>query len=202
MEEGFDNVASRGLPSLNPVPQISFNGNFSFSTIDDWFLGLFNFSSILTVIKVMLVAFIVITIGVGIYFYVLQQEERSKRYEWLKQYVTGPEENHFQKPTTRWDHVKNLFASQNETDWRVAIIEADAMLDDLLIRLGYTGNSLGERLKSADPRNFPKRNEAWKAHLIRNKIAHEGSSFRLSHMQALRVMHWYEDVFKHARYIK
>lgn len=201
MEQGFDNVAGRGLPSLNPVPRFSFSGNFSFSTIDDWFLGLFNFSSIFLVIKIFLVAFIVITIAVGIYFYVLQQEERSKRYEWLEQYITGPE-NHFQKPSSRWDHVKNLFASHNETDWRMGIIEADAMLDDLLIRLGYTGNSLGERLKAADPGNFPKRNEAWKAHLIRNKIAHEGSGFKLSHMQALRVMRWYEDVFQHSRYIK
>ena len=45
------------------------------------------------------------------------------------------------------------------------------MLDDLLIRLGFTGDSLGERLRNVSPRHFPKKNQAWTAHKVRNRIA-------------------------------
>ena len=70
-----------------------------------------------------------------------------------------------------------------------------------MIRLGYEGNSLGERLRSADSLNFPELQTAGQAHLIRNKIAHEGSQFTLSKIQAGRVMRWYETVFRRSRYI-
>lgn len=156
--------------------------------------------SIVLVLKVLLALTIAAAVIVAVYFYMQITEQRQKRDRWLEKYVHGPG-TVGSKAKTRWGYVKNLFASQNEADWRLAIIEADSMLEDLVMRLGYEGNTLGERLKNADRVNFPKLQLAWQAHLIRNKIAHEGSAFSLSKIQAGRVMRWYEEVFTHSKYV-
>ena len=102
------------------------------------------------------------------------------------------------KKNLRWLHVLELIESPNESDWRLAIIEADAMLDDLLKDRGYYGDTLGDRLKSASGGGFTANNvsNAFEAHNIRNKIAHEGTNFALSQMDSRRIMRLYETVFE------
>lgn len=96
----------------------------------------------------------------------------------------------------RWNHVRELIESAQESDWRQAIIEADIMLDDLLTQLGYQGSSVGEKLKTVDPAKFHTLNEAWEAHKVRNDIAHQGSAFELTDHLAYRTILHYENVFK------
>jgi hypothetical protein len=48
-----------------------------------------------------------------------------------------------------------LLHSPNSNDWRVAIIEADAMLDELVQSYNFPGENLGERLKNANTRVMP-----------------------------------------------
>ena len=111
-------------------------------------------------------------------------------------------QRHFVKPTakhlheTRWSKVEQLFSTQNESDWRLGIIEADAILEDLTLQLGYPGANLGERLKSMNPRNFPMLQPAWQVHLLRNRIAHEGMSFHLTQHDAWRAFKIYENIFR------
>lgn len=96
----------------------------------------------------------------------------------------------------RWKHVLSLIESPSESDWRMAIIEADSMLDELLQEKGYSGDTLGERLKNARSDAFVSINNAWSAHEIRNKIAHSGSDYSLSQLESRRVMRLYETVFE------
>ena len=76
--------------------------------------------------------------------------------------------------------VLTHIASPHPNDWKLAIIEADIILDDVLKQQGYIGNSLGERLKSISTNQLSSLNDAWEAHKIRNRIAHEGSDFVLT----------------------
>ena len=96
----------------------------------------------------------------------------------------------------RWDHIESLAESASASDWRTAIIEADIMLDDILMKNGYVGESLGERLKSVDPKELHSLSDAWEAHKVRNQIAHEGSAFILSDTLARRTISRYESVFR------
>lgn len=100
----------------------------------------------------------------------------------------------------RWENISYLVRTPNPADWKIAIIDCDNMLDDLFMRLGYPGATLGERMKSANKANFPMLDEAWEAHKIRNQIAHQ-SGFSLDAREALRVYYLYERVFRDARYI-
>ena len=50
----------------------------------------------------------------------------------------------------RWDSVKTHIESTNQNDWRQAILDADIMLDDLLNKMEYHGESVGEKLKRVE----------------------------------------------------
>lgn len=56
-------------------------------------------------------------------------------------------------------------------DFNHAILEADKLLDFVLLKKGYTG-SLGNKLK-AGGKLFSDLNGIWSAHKLRNTIAHE-----------------------------
>src|SRR5665811_901993 len=77
----------------------------------------------------------------------------------------------------QWEHVMALASSPIESDWRRAIIEADIMLDNLLMSRGYRGATLGDKLKTANPLQFTTLDLAWKAHKVRNDIAHGGEQY-------------------------
>lgn len=101
----------------------------------------------------------------------------------------------------RWEQVLAYLHSANSSDWKLAIIEADSMLDDLMDTLGFKGENLGDKLTGADRDKFPDLTAAWEAHTVRNKIAHEGSAFSLSEHEARRLVSAYQDMFRRFGYI-
>lgn len=81
------------------------------------------------------------------------------------------------------------------SEWRIAILEADILLFDMLSQMGYEGNSIGEILKNVDKANFVTLDDAWKAHRVRNIIAHEGANYELSRDEAERTIRLFKRVF-------
>ncbi|MEK7157396.1 MAG: hypothetical protein AAB709_02495 [Patescibacteria group bacterium] len=138
--------------------------------------------------------FSVFALGVIIYAMVRLFELRKREEEYYRTLITPAEET--RGASQRWLHIESLIDSASASDWRTAIIEADIMLDDLLTKQGYTGESIGEKLKSADSADFKTLQDAWEAHKVRNQIAHEGSSFDLSDTLAQRTIAHYEAVFR------
>jgi hypothetical protein len=99
------------------------------------------------------------------------------------------------KPNNRLDEVLQHIASEEPADWKLAIIEADILLDGLLKERGYAGNSLGERLRSITPAQLSSIDDAWEAHKVRNQIAHEGADFILTKRLADQTISRYQRVF-------
>ena len=95
----------------------------------------------------------------------------------------------------RWSKTLSYLFSQHASDWKLAIIEADSMLESLMEQLGFSGENLGDRLKMANQENFSNLTIAWEVHTIRNRIAHEGLAFELSQHEAKRVIALYEQIF-------
>lgn len=100
-----------------------------------------------------------------------------------------------------WENVKKHIESPNENDWRQAIIEADIMLDIMLSKIGYDGDTVAEKLKNVEESDFVTLQKAWEAHKIRNRIAHDGSKFKINRGEAERVIGLFEQVFKEFYYI-
>ncbi|MDB5266605.1 MAG: protein of unknown function with transrane region [Parcubacteria group bacterium] len=104
-------------------------------------------------------------------------------------------------PNRKWEKVVAHINSANSAEWKLAIIEADIMLDDLLRACGYHGDSIGDMLKAVEPSDFLTIESAWEAHKVRNRIAHDGSTFDLNEREAKRVVALYEAVFKEFKVI-
>ena len=96
----------------------------------------------------------------------------------------------------KWQKILERSESENSSDWRLAIIEADIMLDDLLRQLQLPGDTMGDKLKAVEKSDFNTIESAWEAHKIRNMIAHDGSDFLVSQREIRRVISLYEAVFK------
>jgi hypothetical protein len=96
----------------------------------------------------------------------------------------------------KWKLIEDHINSDDASKWRLAILEADIMLYELLESMQLHGEGVGEKLKSVEPSDFDHLDQAWEAHKIRNAIAHEGSDFLITEKEARRVLKLYESVFK------
>lgn len=123
-------------------------------------------------------------------FLIREEEERVKQYA-DAQAAKNP----------RWEISTSLASSQNDSDWRRAIIEADIMLQSLLTERGYVGETLGEQLRGANAQQFTTLDLAWQAHKMRNAIAHLGDAFPLSERDVQTTMDQYRRVFEEFGYI-
>ena len=119
------------------------------------------------------------------------RERKDMRFNEERFFVTVED-----RKNPRWEKLRELMNSDNENDWRAAIIEADVMLDELLHSLGYTQKDLGEKLKSVEKSDFTSIDKAWEAHLFRNRLAHDGSSKTLDQREAKRIIDLYREVFE------
>jgi len=100
----------------------------------------------------------------------------------------------------RWEKVLVYLESENQSDWKQAIIEADNLLDEMVAVMRYPGENLGERLKNVEPSDFLTLEDAWEAHKIRNQVAHQ-SDFTFTRREARRVLELYERVFREFNFI-
>lgn len=110
---------------------------------------------------------------------------------------------HSASPTTnkRWEKIVEHINSSSSGDWRLAILECDIILDEMLIKMSYRGETLSDKLKAVEKSDFLSIDKAWEAHRVRNSIAHEGSNFQITDREASRVVSLYEEVFKEFHYI-
>lgn len=104
-------------------------------------------------------------------------------------------------PDKRWPNIQNHLHSHNESDWRLAIIESDIVLDEMLGRMGYVGSTIADKLKMVEKSDFNTIDLAWEAHKIRNRVAHDGTAFKLPQHEAERVVGLYQKVFEEFHFI-
>lgn len=119
----------------------------------------------------------------------LDAEAREQRERLYEEHFKGIPKN------SRVEDMLTHSASDSPNDWKLAIIEADIILDELLKEAGYIGASLGERLKSISPTQLQSLDDAWQAHKVRNQIAHAGSDFVLTKKLAEDTIKQYRRVF-------
>jgi len=71
----------------------------------------------------------------------------------------------------------------------------------MLDKMGYDGVSIGDKLKNVERSDFVTLDKAWAAHKVRNQIAHDGMSFKLTREVAERTIKDFEEVFREFYYI-
>lgn len=106
------------------------------------------------------------------------------------------------KTQLRWNRILEQARSEDPQSWRLAILEGDIMLNELLDTLGYRGETMADKMKGVDRANFNTIDLAWEAHKIRNSIAHAGQAHQINSREARRVITLYERIFREFRFIE
>lgn len=84
-----------------------------------------------------------------------------------KKYALSDADKH--RTQVSWTYIEEML---DEGKGSQAIIEADKLLNFVLERKGVPGENLGERLKNGKAL-FKDIDAAWRAHKVRNQIAHD-----------------------------
>jgi hypothetical protein len=160
-------------------------------------LSSFYFSN-LTLFQVLSVLFTTACIALTVYIVV--------KTGWVRSRISRVQDvvfkSDFTKKTVRtaWEDIQTHFFAGSDNDLKIAIIEADTLLDEALRESGIIGTNLGDRLKKVKTMRLPNIEDVWQAHKIRNRIAHE-PDFALKRDLAERVLTVYEEAFAHLGYL-
>jgi len=95
------------------------------------------------------------------------------------------------KVSRAWEKIIKRLKRVNESESKLAIIEADDLLNKILERMGYSGETLGEKLKRLSDVILPNLDEVLEAHKIRSNIVHD-PTYRLSLDEGRKVLKIYE----------
>jgi hypothetical protein len=98
---------------------------------------------------------------------------------------------HRKKLKKQWLKMKEALKSGEEAKYKIAIIEADEKIDNLLQRIGFEGENMTERLEKIHVGQLDNVAELQEAHAIKNRIVHE-DDFRIDQAEAERVFGLYE----------
>jgi hypothetical protein len=104
------------------------------------------------------------------------------------------------KMRKKWDKVVARLKDGNASQYKVAIIEADAIADELLEKIGYAGVNMSERLENIKPEQLDFLEELKRVHEIRNQIVHE-ENFQISQNEAKEIIGVYEDFLKYLEFL-
>jgi hypothetical protein len=150
---------------------------------------------------VVFVASLITTIAIAISIYAFSRLMDIRRAESERLGIVFTWRAEKAKKDARWAKVEEYIASAHPSDWKIAILEADNILDEIVKRMGYPGETLGERMKHIEASDFPMLDEAWEVHKIRNQIAHKGTDYPLTRTEAENVIDVYHRLFKELGYL-
>lgn len=110
--------------------------------------------------------------------------------------LTGKRGYHFNVEAyqSRFLAIENKLKQDNPATFVTTIIEGDKLLDKAMVEMGVSGKTMGDRLKKAGGR-FTNLNAVWRAHKLRNMIAHE-SDVEISYKQAFNALAVYKQALK------
>lgn len=161
-------------------------------TVLNFFELLWNIYSVIAIILSLLffIGFVYAKIKYGELCDIEQEQLREAERKWAERYGGVTETK------GRWHEIQQHIHSDNPSSWKIAIIEADIFLEEILNDNGYVGVTIGEKLKGANSAAFTTLQDAWEAHKVRNEIAHTGGDFILTKRLATETLTQYERVFR------
>jgi len=90
-----------------------------------------------------------------------------------------------------WQRLKAKAEENPPQSFILAILDADKFVDGVLKRLGVEGEHMADRLERLDAQDFKTLDRLWRAHRVRNQLAHM-PGFELTHRDAVDALQAYE----------
>ena len=137
-----------------------------------------------------------IVLAVGVFLFaiiLLLLVSRARR--WLKaNWARRQHELDLAEMRERWKRIERLLASPEHEGDRLAVIEADKLLDFVLRAMNLPGGDYARRSQFAQKKYFELKRVRW-AHGLRNKLVHE-TDYRLKRAEAHAAVKEYERALK------
>ena len=112
------------------------------------------------------------------------------------------EEDAAREKSIQWHIVLDHVNSESPAEWKIAILEADNILDEILEDLGYVGETVAEKLKTMSRTKIASYDNIWEAHKVRNQIAHGGAiEMDLTKKMARDTIAKFENAFRELGYL-
>lgn len=154
--------------------------------INNIFLGIKILSGIVSWIMVVLIVYLAIKTDFW----------TKKIYNIFVAYRKLPDSNldHSLKVTKEWESIQKRLEVKDEANYKLAVIEADKLLDTILKKLTIPGSTMGERLKAIPVSQLPSIDTVWQAHKLRNHLVHT-TEFVLTESKAKQAIAIYKQAF-------
>lgn len=93
-----------------------------------------------------------------------------------------------------WKHILKKIHSKEELQWKLAIMEADKVLDEILKMAGYKGETMDDRLKLLTVAQLSNLEDIKNSHRIRQQIS-QNPDFKISQEEAVNIIKVYNQAF-------
>lgn len=119
------------------------------------------------------------------------------RYKYLDDYTEFFKKRPYgtKKEFKKWAKINRRLESNSKSDYKMAIIEGDDFLKEVLKEMKYKGDFLDDILKEVNSRVLPSVEEVKKANEIRNKIMHN-PDFDITQEQAKNILKIYHQALR------
>lgn len=101
----------------------------------------------------------------------------------------------YSKIRERWKRIMRRLESANVTEYKLAVIETDLLLDETLKRMRLAGQNVDERLEKVTPFMVENLEELRQAHQVRNSVVYD-PDYQLPLGEARRVLLVYQKAFE------
>lgn len=153
------------------------------------------FSGIIVYLKIIFIILALVFLF-GIFILILKSTWLERRFleDWTEFFIYRP--LGLKKTFKDWAKISKRLEVGQEADYKLAVIEADGLLNDVLSKMGYGGETIVDRLKQIDSAILPNIDKALEVHKIRNNIVHD-PDYQLTLVQATEILKVYEESLRH-----
>lgn len=141
-------------------------------------------------VKLVFVTFAMFFLAAVIYFMINSSWLQYKFLEDVTEFISWQSYG-LREISKNWAKIKRRIESGAESDYKLAIIEADDFLANLMEDRGFEGKDFEETIKSAGKLLSPVMGEIMSAHEVRNSIVYN-PDFKLDAEQVKKVLDIYE----------
>ena len=154
-----------------------------------------NFGAVLIILK--LTSYL-ISLTLAILIAILLK--RSDASWWVRERVYANQVAYGQPENQRWEKILEKLKKGDEANLKLAVIEADTLLDDIFKKIGLPGKNMDERLGQITQTEIKSVDKIWETHKIRDRIV-KNSEIRISFEEAERAVGNIETALKELEYL-
>jgi hypothetical protein len=171
---------------------MSWESVYNFLGIRDfiYFISSSQIQDMLFPVKLVFVCFAMFFLAFVIYFMINSSWLQYKFLEDVTEFFAWQSYGQRQM-SKQWGKIKKRTESGAESDYKLAIIDADDLLSEVLDSNGYEGKDFEESVKKTGRLLAPVLNDVTSAHEARNSIVYD-PDFKLSAEQAKKILDIYE----------